>query len=459
MSHFVILCSSCAKVRVPTVRRVPQLLRRRASPDAEDLNAAPSSVVDSREPAAPRPPADSTGPVAGGPARRREAGLVAAVALAGFAVARLFDLTLLLRASHGRHGHPVGYYLTVWDGGWYRRVAEQGYPTVLVHARNGYLRQNALAFFPGYPETVRGVQHVTGLSFAQAGSGLNLIFGAAAAVVIAFVLRPHVGAATAAVSSVFWSFLPVSPLLMMTYTEALFSLELAVFAWLLARRRYLWLALLMPVIGLSRAALPPLALVLLVHLAVRWREASSAGPERGRMRWRASGAVAGLLAALAVSFALWPAWVGHRTGRADGYAQVEQAWTKGRGTYQTWGRAFGLLFHGDVELPSHGLVAAVFLALLVVAVIVLFLPLSAELKALAPASMLFFLLGTMATTSFFRYMLPIFPFVVVPALVVRLRWWWPVRVVLVLAILAGLAVGQHWWIDHFVLPYPHGRTP
>jgi hypothetical protein len=398
------------------------------------------------------------------PARadRWPAGLVAAVAVAGFALARLLDLVVLQHAA-GRHpGHSLGGYLTVWDGGWYRDIAAHGYPPDIHQAPSGWFYKSALAFFPAYPGLVRGVQDVTQLPFTAAGVLVSLAAGAAAAALVALVLRPALGSAAAATAAVFWSFLPVSPLLMMTYTEALFSLELAAFFWLLARRRYLWLAVLLPVTGLTRGALPPLAVVLLVHLAVRLREPP--GEEAGRRRLRAVGPVAGLLVVLVASFALWPAWVAQRTGRLDAYLRIQQSWIRDRGTWQSWGRSLDLLWHGQAGpagralATADGLVAAVGLALLALALVALLLPLSPEVKVLAPSWLLFLVLAEPAWSSFYRYALPLFTLLAVPAMVVRARWW-PVRVVGLAAILAGLAAGQWWWLEHFVIPFPGGLTP
>lgn len=398
------------------------------------------------------------------PGVRRTTWLIAAVALAGFALARLLDLVILLHAVRQHPGHSLGGYLSVWDGGWYRSITVNGYPAHLYQAPSGWFYKSALAFFPAYPELVRGIEDLTHLSFAAAGTGLDLVAAAAAAVVLAFVLRPRLGAAAAATASVFWSFLPVSPVLMLTYTEALFSLELVMFFWLLARRRYVWLALLLPVAGLTRGALPPLALVLLVHLAVRWREDPLEGDTSKSARLRATAQVGGLLVALAASFTLWPGYVGLRTGRLDAYVHVQQSWIRDQGTYRGWDQALRMLSDGDLRLSEHplvaanGLVAAVGLVLLLLAVLALFAPLSAELKTLAPSYLLFFVLAEPAWSSFFRYVLPVFTLAAVPAMVVR-ACWWPVRVAGVAVVLAGFACGQLWWIDHFVVPFPDGFTP
>ena len=45
----------------------------------------------------------------------------------------------------------------MFDGSWYRNVAENGYPAELPRGEDGLVQQNAWAFFPLFPMLARGL--------------------------------------------------------------------------------------------------------------------------------------------------------------------------------------------------------------------------------------------------------------------------------------------------------------
>src|SRR5262249_11962466 len=74
--------------------------------------------------------------------------------------------------------------LLAWDGGWFVRVARDGYPRGYTYNGAGELVGNGLAFFPGYPLLARGVHLLTGLSFEVAAVSVSWLAGAAAAILV-----------------------------------------------------------------------------------------------------------------------------------------------------------------------------------------------------------------------------------------------------------------------------------
>ena len=71
----------------------------------------------------------------------------------------------------------------LWDGSWYREIAENGYPVPLpVDPSTGAVSQNAWAFYPAFPLLSRLLMSVTGLGFPVVASTLALVCGAGAAV-------------------------------------------------------------------------------------------------------------------------------------------------------------------------------------------------------------------------------------------------------------------------------------
>jgi len=221
--------------------------------------------------------------------------------------------------------------VVIWDGDWYRQIAEDGYPSHLPHALQGNVDYNGWAFFPLFPMLVRAVM-VTGLPFSVAASLVNLAAGAGAALVLWQLLRAratdrqHRRLAVLAVG--LWCLLPSAPVLQVAYSEAVAALLVATFLLLLVRRRYLLAVPVVLLLGLTRAIAAPLVVVVVWHAVVRWRErprtgpAASADPFPTRERW----SLGALGTATAASALLWPLIVGLATGVPSAFFQTQAAW-------------------------------------------------------------------------------------------------------------------------------------
>ncbi|WP_345714304.1 hypothetical protein, partial [Kineococcus glutinatus] len=270
-----------------------------------------------------------------------------------YALARAFsafvlDRTARFQAPNAWTGPDPGFVdlLGLWDAGWYRRIAEEGYPDAVVRDDAGAPQQSALAFYPLFPLLVRLLMRVTGLPFVPLGAALALVLGAAAAVVVHRLLLEALtagGAGAARARGGAWAGVvllctyPASPALQVAYTESLALLLLANFRLLLLRRHYLAAAGAALLLGLVRPVAAPLAGVVLVHLARRLlRALRSAPPGRpGRLArerpvsWRQVAALGTLLAATAVAGLLWPAAAWWLTGERDAYLATMGAWSSG----------------------------------------------------------------------------------------------------------------------------------
>ena len=113
------------------------------------------------------------------------------VVLAVYAASRVFTttlmLTLFLAASAGdwhfvssRADPSFFTFSGSWDASYYRRIAEQGYPTTIPTDGAGNVVQNEWAFLPLFPWIARGLMFVTGLGFYPAAVIVATVFGAAA---------------------------------------------------------------------------------------------------------------------------------------------------------------------------------------------------------------------------------------------------------------------------------------
>lgn len=249
--------------------------------------------------------------------------------LGAYLLARAFSTVLILVAT--RHqvavpvwtGPKVSYFTMtqMWDGSWFRQIAEHGYPSRLPVSRNDSVAQNVWAFYPAFPMLARAVMALTGLSFAVIGSSLSLILGAAAAMVMAMLFRDRVGPGAALAAVVVWAVFPASPVLQLAYSESAAVLALCVFVLLLTRERWLGVAGVAVVIGLTRPIGLPVAAVVVVAAWLRWRHRGELPMDNGL--WARIGLA---VAASIASGWLWPATAWAVTGSATAYTRTEAAW-------------------------------------------------------------------------------------------------------------------------------------
>lgn len=295
---------------------------------------------------------------------------------------------------------------TLWDGKWYERIATQGYPAELPQDSLGRVQQNAWAFYPVFPYLARAVMTLSGWPFAVAAPVLATVLGYAAALVIAGLLRERVGPAAALGAVALLGAFPAAPALQVAYTESLALLLLATVLWLLVRRRWWSAAAVALLTGLARPIALPLGLVALVAVLVRWRSRAAHPLARGETL-----AMAATLVSCGVSGLLWPAIVWWGSGRADGYPVTMSAWRGGEPI-----TAFVPILEvsqsllGDVAGPVGLLLLAV---LLLVAVLGPWAAgLGVELRTWCLGYPLYLAAALDPWTSIYRYLLPLFPLMV-----------------------------------------------
>ena len=336
--------------------------------------------------------------------------------------------------------HPDYFSMTVlWDGFWYRQIAEAGYPAALPVDAVGTVQENAWAFYPAFPMMSRVLMNITGLGFPVVGSTLALLLGFAAAVMMALLLRDRVGPAVALAAVAVYAASPVSPSFQIAYTESLAILLLCGFLWAISKERWLITAALALLIGLSRAMALPLAIVALVAVFLRWRRRDQ-DPITAREGW--SGLAA--LGSCGAAGLLWPFIVSIGAGSPLAYTDTMGAWSVG-GSVQLlrpW-----LEYVSAPGEPWNAVRVAVGLTIIVAMTIGPWAGrLGTELRAWTLAYTAYLILVDAPSTSLFRHLLPLFPLTVVligggwrdrPP-----RWLgWRTGVLIVV----GLA-GQVWWV-------------
>jgi 4-amino-4-deoxy-L-arabinose transferase-like glycosyltransferase len=238
-----------------------------------------------------------------------------------FSTTRVVQL-LFLAWLNGPGGPSLMSRLLSWDGGWFTRVAVEGYPHGYTYDEAGQLTANGLAFFPLYPELIRAL-HALGV---EAGTGALLISwtAAAAAMCLLYLLGTDLFGRRAALAlTVLFATAPMSIVLSMAYTESLFlALVLGMF-YAARRNAYLTAGVLGFLAGMTRPTglAAALALGVAAVLAIRAKTVPV---------WRA---LVGALFALS-GVPAYLLWVGLRVGEPDAWFKIQ---TAGWGTTFDWG--------------------------------------------------------------------------------------------------------------------------
>jgi len=376
-----------------------------------------------------------------------------------YVAARLVTTGFFLLASSlsgpgSRYGiaPSLGDLALGWDAQWYWFAAVSGYPQNLPITTTGHVAENAWAFMPLYAYLSAGLGTVLG-SWGAGAVAISLASGYGASVMLYALLRERIGASAAMWAVVFFASGPLAALFQVGYAEALFLFLLFVALWCVQRRRWVWLYLLVPVMGFTRPGILAFALFLAlygVYRFVRRRSEPLPAPEVAHI------VVLGLLSG-AVGFA-WQAIAAAVTGDAGAYLATELAWRRnwiadGSGSFvpvEGWVQAAGFWFTQWGLGPVVGVVALVLL-IGVVSVALVTLPqvkkLGVEVRLWSASYLVYLLLVFFPQSSIFRLLVPVSPLWGALAVPRSLRW----RV----GVLAAALLGQWWWIYNM---YALGNT-
>ncbi|TBN58165.1 hypothetical protein EYE40_12630 [Glaciihabitans arcticus] len=249
-----------------------------------------------------------------------------------YAASRVYSTTLLgsmfgMAQAHdwdlpsSRPDQSFFNFSTSWDGTYYRRIAEHGYPSELPVDADGFAVPNVWAFMPVFPFLAK-LLALTGMHFDVAAVIVATLAGAGAALVLHRLVASVSNPVAALCTTALFCFGPLGFLLQVGYAESLFLL--LTFASLLAlvQRRYVLLTGLALVAAFVRPGILAVALALAVHFIVRWFS-KDPFPWRDRIVIVVGGL---LIAAAGLSWMLIATAV---TGHENAYLETELAWWVG----------------------------------------------------------------------------------------------------------------------------------
>ncbi|SEM67258.1 glycosyltransferase family 39 protein [Streptacidiphilus jiangxiensis] len=262
-----------------------------------------------------------------GLARARRGLRRALPALAAYAAVRGLGVLLVVGWALGHHIAPITRLGTLWDAGWYARIADHGYSVTdgLIGAHG--IPFSPRAFFPLYPWLGHLASRLTGLGTA---GGLVLVSWTASLLAAwgVFAIADRLGGPRVGrIAVVLWGVLPLAVVESYGYSEPLFTALSAWCLYALLRRWWLTAGLLCVAAGLTRpsatALVAAVAVAALVELrrggARPWRSA------RARRLWRPIAAA--LLAPLGwLGYLAYTAWA---VGSPTAYFHIQAAWDTG----------------------------------------------------------------------------------------------------------------------------------
>lgn len=345
-------------------------------------------------------------------------------------------------------------FSSIWDGEWYQRIAQGGYPSELPRGDDGRVTENAWAFMPVFPMLVRMLMVVSGLPFQIVAVFVSLAFGLAATLVFHRLLSRVLDANTAMFATLLFSIAPLSPMLQVSYAESAQLFFLALLLLLLLERRWVIMAPVIVLASLTRPTGLAWAMTLGLYVIYRWWRAR-AGRDLFPPREQLATVSLGALSVLSGFAWLLIAWAA--TGEPNAYLDTELAW---RSHYTGPGDLvpFTAWFHGGHywigwALPDlfgdESFVRTVVSIVVVACVIVgmyagLALPvmkrLGIEVRLWTVSYLTYLIAVFFPQSSTFRLLLPLFPTLGVVALPRSPIY----RIGVVVASIVGQIVWIHW---------------
>ncbi len=197
-----------------------------------------------------------------------------------------------------------------WDSRWFLRAAIQGWPRHLPYDQ-GHVAGSTIAFFPGFPLSIRWLSDISGLTPLAAGITVTTVTGLSAMIGVWALVRHYADGPSADRATLLVALFPGSFVLSMVYSEGLALTFLAFGLLALLQKRWVLAGLL----GLLASWTTPVALAFEVScLWCAYREVT------GPRNWRALAAP--ILAPL--GFVSYQLWIWRHTGDLNAWRLTER---------------------------------------------------------------------------------------------------------------------------------------
>jgi len=226
-----------------------------------------------------------------------------------YLAARALTLAALLVADLIDH-RTLAAQLARWDGTWFLRAAEQGWPRHLPVA-HGHVTATTVAFFPLFPITIRWLSSATTLSPLLVALTISAATGLASVVAVGLLVRQFAGSEQATRATLLFALFPGTFAFSLAYTEGIVITCIALGLLALLERRW-WLA---GLLGLVATATSPIALAFVLSCA--WCAGWAAWRDRS-VRPLAAPVLAPL------GFFAYMGWLWRHTGVLDAWRLTEQ---------------------------------------------------------------------------------------------------------------------------------------
>jgi hypothetical protein len=226
-----------------------------------------------------------------------------------YLAARVATVAALLFADLSDH-RSLASELARWDGTWFLRAAQQGWPRHLPMA-HGHVTANTVAFFPVFPLAIRWLSSATALAPLAVGLAISAATGLTAVVAIGLLVRRFAGSQAATRGTLLFVLFPGTFAFSLAYSEGIVLTCIALGLVALLNHRW-WLA---GLLGLLATATSPIALAFV--LSCTW--------SAGWAAWRGRSVrplVAPVLAPL--GFVAYMGWLWRHTGVLDAWRLTEQ---------------------------------------------------------------------------------------------------------------------------------------
>ena len=222
-------------------------------------------------------------------------------------------------------------FLNVWDVEWFHRIFDNGYPTILPVDAVGAVQQNAWAFLPGFPYTVKVIAAITGLDWKFAAPLVSTLSGYCLSLVAYKLFALRLSYRTSLWAVLLFNVSAAAPVLQTGYSESLglLFMALALYGWLTKRTFTLAIALFCS--SLTRPGMAAFGLAFAIVWVIH-EFSNRLNTRRGvSLRYGEEDQLWLFLFAcyaLALNF-IWPTIAFIATGHINAYVSTELAWRIG----------------------------------------------------------------------------------------------------------------------------------